>query len=226
MLKRICKSGVLLIILHLGLHSVAGSADMLAIGDSMMQSVGRSLRRQGRSNDLQVEVFTSIGSGLARLDLLDWHAKATELVQKYQPDTVFVMMGANDNQAMQSAGRVISFGSDGWIEEYGRRAGRFIDLLLQNGVSRVVWVGLPIMREERLEADVRSMERMIVRQIDARDKAFFYSVTSLFASPNGYRAYIIQPNGMPLDVRSADGIHLNRNGAEILAEQLLEKFRK
>jgi hypothetical protein len=202
----------------------AQAADVTALGDSMMKNVGRAIRKQYADAKAEVAVATSIGSGLARLDLYDWHTQSETLMAAQSPSLVFVMMGANDNQAMRTAGGVLPFGSPGWNEEYGRRVGRLMDLLLAGGKRRVVWIGMPRMREEKLDADVRAMEQIVVQQADARDRVTYFSTLDLLAPPGAYKAYITQANGMPLDVRSEDGIHLNRNGAEYLASLLLAAF--
>lgn len=202
----------------------APAADVTALGDSMMKAVGRAIRRQYADAKAEVEVVTSIGSGLARLDLYDWHAQSEALMAAQSPALAFVMMGANDNQAMRAGGSVLPFGSPGWNVEYGRRIGRLMDLLLAGGKRRVVWIGMPRMREDKLDADVRAMEQIVVQQAEARDRVTYFSTLDLLSPPGAYRAYIIQANGMPLDVRSEDGIHLNRNGAEYLAGLLLAAF--
>lgn len=202
----------------------AMAADVAAIGDSMMKPVGKALRKQLGARNVTVEELTSIGSGLARLDLMDWHAKASSLMAEHHPATVFVMMGANDNQAMQVGDGVLPFGSVGWGVEYGRRAGKLMDILVEGGAQRVVWVGLPVMREQKLDADVRVMEKIVLKQAEARVQVAFFPVAGLLSPPGEYKAYIILDSGMPLDIRAEDGIHLNRNGAEHLAHLLLEKF--
>ena len=211
----------------LGLAVLCGSAmaaDVAAIGDSMMKPVGRALRKQLGSRNITVEELTSIGSGLARLDLMDWHAKASSLMAEHHPSTVFIMMGANDNQAMQVGDGVLPFGAAGWVVEYGSRAGKLMDILIEGGARRVVWIGLPLMREKKLDADVRVMERIVSQQAATRGQVAFFPVAGLLSPPGDYKAYIILDSGMPLDVRADDGIHLNRNGAEHLAHLLLEKF--
>jgi len=203
----------------------APAADMTALGDSMMKSVGRAIRKQYADAKAEVDVVTSIGSGLARLDLYDWHAQAEALMAAQSPALVFVMMGANDNQAMRTGAGVLPFGTPGWDAEYGRRVGRLMDLLLAGGSTRrVVWIGMPRMREDKLDAEVRAMEKIVVQQADARDRVTYFSTLDLLSPPGAYKAYIIQDNGMPLDVRSEDGIHLNRNGAEYLAGLLQTAF--
>lgn len=201
------------------------ASDMAAIGDSMMKSVGRAIRKQSASQNISVEVLTSIGSGLARLDLLDWHVKAAALMAEQHPSMVFVMMGANDNQPMQVGGGDFSFDSAGWTAEYGRRVGKLMDILIEGGAKRVVWIGLPTMREPKLNADVQVLERIVIQQANTREKVDYFSSAGLLSPDAGYKAYIILTNGMPLDVRAEDGIHLNRDGAEYLARLLLEKFK-
>lgn len=202
----------------------APAADATALGDSMMKAVGRAIRKQYADADAEVEVLTSIGSGLARLDLFDWHAQAQAMMATHSPAMAFVMIGANDNQPMRTGAGVVDFGSPGWNVEYGRRVGKLMDLLLEGGKRRVVWIGLPRMREEKLDGDVRAMEQIVEQQAAARERVTYFSTLDLLSPASGYKAYIIQENGMPLDVRSADGIHLNRNGAEYLAKLLLAKF--
>lgn len=206
------------------LSQSASSADVAAIGDSMMKSVGRAIRKQYKTADADTKVLTSIGSGLARLDQFDWHAQAKALMAAEAPAMVFVMVGTNDNQPMRTGAGVLAFGTPGWDVEYGRRVGKLMDVLLDDGKRRVVWIGLPRMREDKLDADVRTMETIVRQQIDAREGVTFFSTVELLSPASGYKAYIKQDNGMPLDVRSADGIHLNRNGAKYLAERLFKKY--
>ena len=203
---------------------VAQAADVAALGDSMMKAVARAIRKQYAGVKADVAVKTSIGTGLARLDLFDWHAESAALMKSESPGLVFVMMGTNDNQSMRTGGGVLAFGSAGWTVEYGRRVGKLMDLLLEDGNRRVIWIGMPRMREEKLDADVRAIEKIVIQQADARERVTVFSTLDLLSPASGYKAYIVQENGMPLDVRSADGIHLNRNGAEYLAERLLAAF--
>ncbi len=202
--------------------SMAG--DVLIIGDSLMKSVGREFKKACAANDLSSEVFTSIGSGLARLDLLDWHSKTKELIEQHKPKLVLVMMGANDNQAMQGAGGGVPFGIPGWEIEYGRRCGKLMDIMIDGGVSEVVWFGLPCMREKRLNKDAIVISRIIKQQAAARPKVEYISTYKMFSKKDKYSAYIIKKSGMPLDVRASDGIHLNSSGAKYLVESFSKKI--
>jgi len=199
------------------------AADVLVMGDSMMKSVAREFKKECSKRGLSSESFTSIGSGLARLDLLDWHSNAKELVEEHKPSIVLVMMGANDNQTMQGAGATVAFGMPGWEIEYGRRCGKLMDILLDGGVSKVFWFGLPCMREKKLNVDANAINRIIKQQAAARPKVSYVSTYKMFSKKGKYSSYIIQKSGMPLDVRTSDGIHLNRNGAKYLVDRVAEK---
>ena len=206
--------------------SSADAADVLIIGDSMMKSVARALKKECVTRELSVEVVTSIGSGLARLDLFDWHQTIRTLVAEQNPKTVFIMMGANDNQTMQVGGAALVFGISAWNLEYGRRAGKLMDLIVAGEAEKIFWLGLPCMRERGLDSDTKVISRTVSQQAAARPNVDFISTYKMFSKKGKYSAYIIQKSGMPLDVRSSDGIHLNRNGAELLAEAAMSEFDK
>jgi hypothetical protein len=139
------------------------------------------------------------------------------LVEAHEPKTAFVMMGTNDNQPMQMGDATLPFGGEGWKMEYGRRAGKLMDILVEEGAVRVVWIGLPCMRESDLDADAKTISRIVEQQAAARPQVRFLPTYRRFSKKGAYSAYIIQSSGMPLDVRASDGIHLNRKGAELLA---------
>jgi uncharacterized protein len=198
-----------------------GHAEVLIAGDSMMRSVARSFEKAFTRRGLSTTKFASIGTRLARLDLLDWPAKLAALARAHTPARAIVMMGANDNQPLQVGGGVIPFGTDTWQTEYGRRVGKAMDALLDADVTQLIWVGLPCMREKRLDADVRRINEIVAQQAAARRAVVFVPVYALFSKDGAYSSYVIGKNGLPLEVRSADGIHMTRNGAELLVEHVL-----
>lgn len=201
------------------------AADVLAMGDSMMRTVARVMRRDMRRQGIEVESAVTIGAGLARLDLFDWHAEAESAIRQHKAPTVVVMMGANDNQPLRTSAGVLPFNTPAWEVEYGRRVGQLMDLLLAGGAERIIWLGLPCMRESDLDRDVALMTRIVSQQAEARPAVSYFPTRQIFCPGDGsYSSYITLPNGMPLEVRSEDGIHLSRQGAEHLAGILMETF--
>jgi hypothetical protein len=119
------------------------------IGDAMRRLLGSAMEKARKAAGVEPATsFSSLASGLARMDAFDWFAKVEELMQQRKPATVVVTLGANDRQSLKDAsGRVVSFGTPEWEREYGLRVGRIMDELIKGGASRVVWLLLPDMKE-------------------------------------------------------------------------------
>ena len=200
---------------------------VLVIGDSIMNLLARSIERAAAGDKaLSVATFTSLGSGLARLDLFDWPGRIEALIREHRPDTLVLMMGANDRQPMQVDGRILQPDTPEWDEEYARRVARIFELAEAGGVRHVVWLELPDMREPAVQAHAERVNAIVRAEAARRAGAEFFETRPILSrKPGVYSAYIVQANGMPLEVRSRDGIHLNRSGADLLAEQLLSRLK-
>ena len=210
----------------IGASLVSAGETLLLLGDSMMKAIAPTLEDQFTAAGFTVHATTAIGTGLARLDLYDWMAQGSQSVARVKPQAAVIMMGANDNQPLRTATGVARFGSPEWRTEYSNRVERLLALLQDGGVRRVVWVELPAMREARLDTDVQLINSLGRQAVERRKLTYFETRRPLGKAPDGaYSAYLLQANGMPLHVRSEDGIHLNRKGAEWLAGQLVPALK-
>ncbi len=201
-----------------------GSACVLICGDSVMKMLGMALERELAARPgVRVQTFTSIGSGLARLDLFDWPEQAASLIERERPDVVVVLIGSNDNQPMQTtAGMRLGDGTREWTDEYARRVGAFMDVLVAGNVKQALWLGLPDMREPNLQRHIEEANRIARAQIQARSRiAYFDTQRLLSREPGKFSSYVLGKNGMPIHVRAQDGIHLQRAGAEMLAREIV-----
>ena len=97
--------------------------------------------------------------------------------------------------------------------------------LVAGGVKEILWAGLPCMRDGKLDTDVKKINVAIEKAAEAHAEATYMSTYELFSKKGAYSAYIIQPTGIPLDVRESDGVHLNRQGADYLAQALIAKLK-
>lgn len=208
-------------------HGQEAPTRILIVGDSIMQAVSRSLERQlGRRPGFQAASYTHIGSGLARMDLFDWHEQISGLMEERRPELVLIMMGANDNQPMRVSGdTILRVGTDEWKQEYARRVGGAMEIMLSGGATQVHWLELPDMRDARLQEDVGMINQLVRAEAARRLGVTFQETRSLLSRTVGqYSPYVIQANGMPLDIRSGDGIHLNRQGADLLADHIVRRI--
>ncbi len=197
---------------------------ILVIGDSMMEVTAHAInRRLDRIPNVRNHRHTSLGSGLARLDVFDWLGKIQELVDDFDPDATIVWFGANDLQPMQTDDGVVRHGTPEWSTEYERRVGIAMDLLSTRNGASVYWLELPDMRDRRVQDDVAVINRLIEKAAQARTRAVFVPTRTLLSrEPGTYSPYIIGPRGLPVQIRDPDGVHLNRAGAERMTEFLVE----
>lgn len=197
---------------------------ILMIGDSMMQVPAHALNRrlEGIPN-VRNHRYTSLGSGLARLDVFDWIEKARELINEFDPDATLVWFGANDVQPMQTEAGIVRPGTPEWRVEYARRVGEIMDLLSARDGASVHWLELPDMRDRRIQDDVALINDLIKETARTRERAFFVPTRPLLSrDPGTFSPFIIGPRGLPVQIRDPDGVHLNRAGAERITDHLVE----
>lgn len=218
-----------LLVVFLSSQTLAGSEDVLVFGDSLMKLVSRSIEKQmDRNPNLDATSIVSIGSGLARMDLFDWNGKIDNAVSKIKPRVAVVMIGANDNQPMRTDSGVVRLGTDSWKTEYQNRVTNVIDILTAGGVKKIYWIGLPDVRKDELQKDLMRINDIIIAAAKKNSEVEFIDTTEMFSIKKGqFSPYILdKKTGMPVHVRSSDGVHLNREGAEMLAGVVLEKIRQ
>ncbi|MCF7838393.1 MAG: DUF459 domain-containing protein [Candidatus Marinimicrobia bacterium] len=200
---------------------------ILILGDSMMRIPVSALENEfTKHTGVEVRPFTALGTGLARLDVLDWMDRIERLVASFQPDAAVMFIGANDRQPMRvKEGVVIRPEQDGWEEEYARRVGQAMDLLGAAGAVRVFWLELPDMKDGHLHENANLINAIFEREAGKRPfVTLFRTRPILTRKPGVFTLYVINERGLPLSVRDRDGVHLSRGGAELLASALAESL--
>ncbi len=202
----------------------AAPARVLIIGDSMMKLPAHAieLALAGRAG-VTTRAYTSIGTGLARLDSFDWMEKTRTLQQEFNPDITLVCFGTNDRQPMQTADRIVKVEDAEWEQEYARRVGALMDLIIARPAARILWLELPDMRDEKIQADVLLINRLVQEEAAKRPPVEFFGTRAILGHrPGKFTPYVIGTKGLPVQVRDPDGMHLNRAGADRLAEHIVK----
>lgn len=202
----------------------APPARILIIGDSMMNLPAHALELAlaGKSG-VATRAYTSIGTGLARLDSFDWMAKTRTLLEEFNPDLTLVWFGTNDRQPMQTADRIIKEEEPEWQQEYARRVGALMDLIIAHPAARMMWLELPDMRDDKIQEDVLLINRLVGEEAARRPRVEFFRTRPILGHrPGKFTPYVIGPKGLPVQVRDPDGMHLNRAGADRLAENIVK----
>ena len=93
-------------------------------------------------------------SGLVRDDFFDWFKAVHDLAAaKDKLDFVVIILGINDTQPLKDGDNTLDLQSDKWRELYGQRIERVVAPFKLAHVP-VVWVGMPPMRSDQLNAQV------------------------------------------------------------------------
>ncbi len=198
----------------------AGPEKVLVIGDSMMivtaHATKLALEKRGIKH---VETTTKLGTGLARLDAYDWMATIDEHVKTFDPDVSLVWFGTNDRQPMKTDQGIVDVDDAAWEAEYGKRIGQVMDKLTARDGTRVVWLGLPLMKDAAINKEVELINGIAKREADKRESVTYMETQPLLSrKADKFSAYLIGSNGRPIKVRESDGIHLSRAGADLVAE--------
>jgi hypothetical protein len=129
---------------------------------------------------------------------------------------VVVMFGANDSQGMEVDGEPVQPDDERWQAEYRRRVGVVMDLLQGDG-RLVVWVGQPRMRDAGFDARMGVLDAIYEEEAATRPWVRFLDSRPVL-SPDGGD---YQATAGDVALRQGDGIHLDRGGADLLAEAVL-----
>jgi hypothetical protein len=172
-----------------------------------------------------------VSTGLSRPDYYDWGARFNEQVPTLDPDIVIVSFGGNDAQGLRNIDETWAVpyspasGQDDnvWRAEYGRRVGSTMDYLLAGGRT-LIWVGIPNHRDPDVSARMEVQNEVVRAEAAKRPGVLLVDTWQRFLAPNGeYAEFRVDPRTKEgVDVRSNDGFHLNENGAEILALDVLD----
>lgn len=194
------------------------SAQIALVGDSMM-AVGLApvLRRtMAAHSDVRFVRAYRSGTGLGRPDVFNWPAQYPQLIGAARPGLVICAIGANDAQNFQLDRTVYVFGTPAWKQVYAERVRQFARLLTRDG-ARVLWVGMPVMRETgfaRRMASVNSVVRDVLTE--------FPQITWIDPNPyiagegGSFQQYVRDQRGKLVRLRADDGIHLSEDGATYL----------
>jgi hypothetical protein len=207
--------------------AVAPTYFVAVLGDSLGQMLQQGLTEAfGDRPEVAILRKAKENSGLVRDDFYDW-VKATQdlLASGEKIDFAVMMIGSNDRQALHDGKDAYEPRSPQWNEAYARRietiAGMFRDKKIP-----LVWVGLPVLKSERLSADVSAFNDLY-REYAAKAGATYIDMWEAFANEAGeYSAIGPDIDGQIVRLRAADGIHFTKAGARKLAHFVEPSIRR
>jgi hypothetical protein len=210
-----------------GKPAVAPTYFVAVLGDSLGQMLAQGLS-EAFENRPEVAVLRKAkeDSGLVRDDFFDWIKVTRDLLASGEKiDFAVMLIGSNDRQALHDANGSYEPGSPEWQAAYTQRietiAGMFRDKKIP-----LVWVGLPILKSERLSADALTFNQFY-RAYAEKAGATYIDIWEAFAGEDGqYSASGPGINGQTVRLRAADGIHFTKAGARKLAHFVEPEIRR
>ena len=191
-------------------------------GDSMM-AVGLSSAMMREAPHYPALTFLSLfksGTGLARPDVFNWQLEYPAMLKQSRPDFILVALGANDGQGFVEDGTVYPFASPGWQRIYAARVQAYLDMLQSNGAT-VIWLGLPPMKDETLDARIDAINRIDYEAVTSTPNAIWFSTSGIIGDSDGHFRDFGEVHNRTEKLRQSDGIHLSDDGAALIVAKLL-----
>jgi lysophospholipase L1-like esterase len=189
---------------------------LLATGDSTMEGVESYLADAlGRT----ATVISDARPGLALSGHDEWAPVAAAQVAALHPDITILSIGANEGFPMQAGGVTHECCDAPWVSEYTQRM-RDVMRTYAGGGGRVFVLTIAAPRDPRRAAITSAVNAAMVDAAEGLAAVRVLRMDQLF-SPDGYRE-VMRYGGDDIDVREADGVHLNVSGTAIEARVVVQ----
>jgi lysophospholipase L1-like esterase len=208
--------------------ALAAAPSFLLLGDSMIAgSLGTSLRAAlERGGRFRVAHAYQLGTGLARPDVYDWMKVLPALQERERPRFVVVSLGGNDGTNIRDGDEVVDFGTPRWRQLYGARVEAMMRALATGG-TRVLWLGLPPMRDAKLGRRAAYLNAVFAASARRVPRVEFLQLDMLVSPGEGrYATFMQGPDGRLLRYRLDDGVHLAPAGSRAIARWVLDWVRE
>jgi hypothetical protein len=197
------------------------------LGDSLGQLLGQGLGETLVDRpDVAILRRAKANSGLVRDDYFDWVQAVRDLLaSKERIDFAVMIIGSNDRQMLRDADGSHEPRSQKWLEIYGNRIEAIASAFHERKIP-LVWVGLPVLKSERLAEDALAFNELY-RAHAGKFGATYLDIWEAFADESGaYSATGPDINGQIVKLRTADGIHFTKAGARKLAHFVEPEIRR
>jgi uncharacterized protein len=207
--------------------AVAPTYFVAVLGDSLGQLLAQGLS-EAFENRPEVAILCKAkeNSGLVRDDFFDWtNATRDMLASGEKIDFAVMLIGSNDRQTLRDANSSYEPRSPEWQTAYTQRI-ETIAAMFRDKKIPLVWVGLPILRSERLSADALAFNEFYHAYAE-KSGATYIDIWEAFADEaSKYSAIGPDINGQTVRLRANDGIHFTKAGARKLAHFVEPEIRR
>ena len=206
--------------------ATAGKASgpaVAVVGDSLAVGVGMTMEQHLNPQEgLGCLALGKVSTGLISKRKLDWEKRMADLVATQKPAVVVVVMGGND--ANNGIGGKMA-GTPEWGTAYRQKVEHFVRIATGSGV-KVLWVGLPAMRDAAYAVRVRAVNAAAKEACAAVPGCTYMEAGDTFVDASGNYVQAKDIGGKQVTLRGKDGVHMTMTGYDLLCRQVLDKLDK
>lgn len=194
-------------------------------GDSFGDGLWAALYNQlPRREAFQVLRHSEQATGFTRYAQNNLEDRLAGILAEGPVDVAVISFGANDTQGIYVNGKVAPLLSARWKAEIAARITRYVKALQAQGAS-VVWVGLPVMRDPKYDAQVQGLNAFYAGLMAELDVPFIDTRSAAADEQGRYASHLPGKDGVPWLVRAGDGIHMSMKGYRLLTDSLATRLR-
>ena len=187
-------------------------------GDSLAGMPGVMFdQRAHKSGLMKVRVDYQESSRLTSPDPVDWPEHMASRLDGHRYDVGVFLIGINDpGMPMIVDGESTWYPKRAWLQEYQDRSEQLMRLMLDRGIERVYWVGLPVMPKSSQTAQVKRLNEVFeAAAAEHPDVVYIDSFTPMATGSGGFNAAL----------RTGDGVHFTNEGAARIANVVWQAIR-
>ncbi len=194
-------------------------------GDSFGDGLWAALYNQlPRREAFQVLRHSEQATGFTRYAQNNLEDRLAGILAEGPVDVAVISFGANDTQGIYVNGKVAPLLSARWKAEIATRITRYVKALQAQGAS-VVWVGLPVMRDPKYDAQVQGLNAFYAGLMAELNVPFIDTRSAAADEQGRYASHLPGKDGVPWLVRAGDGIHMSMKGYRLLTDSLATRLR-
>jgi len=225
-MRRIVTSVAFVFLVLLGMYGQAlaaeGGAKVIGVfGDSLGDGVWGGLYAvQKQHPDDKLFRYAKVGSGLTRPDFATWIADLPKNLEADKITVAVVMFGANDLQSLRDDNhKGYNFGTPGWKTVYKERIDKSLAEFAKLNI-RVVWIGLPIMRNDDSNKGSQLLNEMFAASVKSKTAVFLPLIDDFKGSDGAFASHLDDAEGHSKQVRAEDGVHFTPLGYAMIAKKV------
>ena len=204
--------------------STIGRCTILEIGDSVGEDVALGISNQlSMTHGVRLVPADRISTGLTTPYVYDWPRNLKKFLSRFHPQLVVVCMGADDQHAIVVNGVAEPFGSKAWQTAYIAEVRKIVSVATLHG-SRVLWIGLPVMRPVVYGRGVQLINALVQRVVTTYPGVTYLPIFGLFSTTDGKFRDAASVNHAWQSLRMSDGIHLSSTGDNVAGTYVVNQM--